>query len=509
MTRREVARMLGVSTTTVWRLHRGGSLPGIRIGSMTRYRREDVDVLINSGLPPGEQLTDDLEEHRMVEPLHDPQAAPLTRLPGPKRDKPPYRICFVSPCWHRGGLEAVTITHLRNLDRELWEPSILTGQVKDMQDSLPDDVPMLVDYDAFEWEYPPPGARFARARAAATAALREIQPDVVIGQLAHASLFAANDLGVPVIMEYHHCGWAWDAQEHPSDAIIAVTEHTAFRVHAEGRLPAVPVYLVYNGIDVGAFAYPDDQARADVRQYLGFEPTDKVIGFSGRFATEKHPVEWVSTFGNIKHGASAFRESMPEARGLMVGPLWEAEVYEASRERAEQRGLTWATLMPHDEVEEFTGRRPDAVDHREADIVHQHFPFTEMPRAYAAMDCLMHTRPDEPFGLIFPEALMCGTRVVGIGAAGPPEIYELLGHPPYMDLSAPANLDDLADTVAAHLNDPTGRVPPEYAAEVAGIFDSRQMTAHFSAIVMQYLDERETVSDRLRALAQEAREASE
>jgi glycosyltransferase involved in cell wall biosynthesis len=433
-------------------------------------------------------------------PHHEPIGFPLTRQVGPKPDSPPYKIAFVSPCWHRGGLEVVTITHIKHLDRDLFTPVVVTGQVKDMDDSLPEGVELIEHYLMFEWDFPPMPGPFQRARAEATKVLRDVAPDIVIGQLAHAPLFAANDLRVPLIGEYNHCGWNWDAQEHPSDFIIAVSDHSANRVHTSGRMPQVPVYLIYNGIDSEVFRPCDEESRTKVRESLGIRPDDLIVGFSGRFSQEKKPVEWVSCLASMK----AHRES--RVRGLMVGPMWEPEVYVASRERAEKRGLTWASVIPPDDVDEFTDQKTKYMQRAElaeADIIHAHVSPDQMPAMYGAMDCLMHTRTDEPFGLIIPEALMCRCPVVAMIGGGIPEIYDLLGLPPYVDLCEPGDLDEMADTVVAHLHD--GRVPPEFSLQVAEMFAAERMAGQFHELLVEKIGERETAAEMAARLAEEAR----
>lgn len=496
MTRAEAARFLDVSPITVWRWGQKGVLPTVQVGEHTRYRREDLEALVrrDPADSPGSAPTPREDEPPMagkIVPLHNPEAYPLARQVGPKPDSPPYKIAFVSPCWHRGGLEVVTLTHLQHLDRGLFDPVVVVGDVEAMDDSLPEGVELIEHRPMFEWDFPPSAPVFARARAEATKVLRDVAPDIVIGQLAHASLFAANDLGTPLIVEYNHCGWSWDAQEHPSDCIIAVSEHAALRVHGAGRLPQVPVYLIYNGIDTSRFRQSHDEGRAMVRDTMGVKPDDLIVGFVGRFSQEKRPVEWVSALASIK----AHRE--PKARGLMVGPMWDKEVYLAARDRAEKRGLTWASMVPPEEMDEFTDdktRYMRRAELAEADIIHAHVTPEQMPAVYAAMDCLMHTRTDEPFGLIVPEALMCGTPVVATIGGGIPEIYDILSMPPFVDLCEPGDLDEMADTVVAHLKD--GRVPNEYSLQVAQWFNAERMAGQFHELLVEKMGERETVTEK-------------
>ena len=49
----EVAKMLGISPRTIWRLKDAGKVPNpISIGSMVRWRREEISDWIAAGCPP-------------------------------------------------------------------------------------------------------------------------------------------------------------------------------------------------------------------------------------------------------------------------------------------------------------------------------------------------------------------------------------------------------------------------------------------------------------------------
>lgn len=48
----EVAKMLGIGTRTVWRLHSGGRIPApIRLGGAVRWRRQELIDWIAAGCP--------------------------------------------------------------------------------------------------------------------------------------------------------------------------------------------------------------------------------------------------------------------------------------------------------------------------------------------------------------------------------------------------------------------------------------------------------------------------
>lgn len=50
---REVAKMLGISTRSVWRLHSIGKIIApVRIGGAVRWRQDELKRWINEGCPP-------------------------------------------------------------------------------------------------------------------------------------------------------------------------------------------------------------------------------------------------------------------------------------------------------------------------------------------------------------------------------------------------------------------------------------------------------------------------
>jgi excisionase family DNA binding protein len=50
MTTVDVSRLLKCSIQTVYRLHRDGRLPSVKIGRLRRFRAEDVERLIDEGV---------------------------------------------------------------------------------------------------------------------------------------------------------------------------------------------------------------------------------------------------------------------------------------------------------------------------------------------------------------------------------------------------------------------------------------------------------------------------
>ena len=53
-----LARVLGTSTRTVWRLDAAGKLPrAVRLGGAKRWRRPEIEVWIEAGCPPRSEWT--------------------------------------------------------------------------------------------------------------------------------------------------------------------------------------------------------------------------------------------------------------------------------------------------------------------------------------------------------------------------------------------------------------------------------------------------------------------
>jgi len=346
----------------------------------------------------------------------------------------------------------VTITHLRYLDRRLFEPMLLVGSVREMDDSVPDGVEFHTNLGCFEF-YGHQG--FDEARQRSREVLAELKPDVVIGQLTHAGLFAANDVGVPAIIEYWHVGRGHDAKEHPSDVVLSVSHATTLSACKAGRRPRVPVKLAYNGIDDRRFRRVGTARIVELRQELGFNEQDVVMGWSGRIAPEKEPKGWVNILGELcRRGHNV--------RGLMVGAKWCTRSYAKMRSRALRVGLEWGV-----------------------DVVHRSVAYDEMPAYYSAMDVLVHTRPDEPFGMILPEALLCGTRVVGFAGGGMPEIADRVPVPDEMRLVKPWDWHALAAATEEAIEERRGVASDGHA--LAQMFGEQTMVCKLEETMLEML----------------------
>jgi len=403
-----------------------------------------------------------------------------TRNRGLPRPEPPYRIVFASPIWYRGGLEVVTCTHLKLLPRDLWQPILLVGHVDGME--FPPDCEVHVNETCFEW--PPKAespAKVKAAREASKTVLHKLQPDVVVGQLCNGLLWAANDLGIPCIAEYWHCGWGRDANEHPSDFIVSVSNATTEKcTKTFGRQPRVPVHVIYNGLEEGVWKFVSGRPDYDPGRHWGSRETirdncckvysrQQIMGFVGRISSEKDPLSWLdvlakvqATLGKVENDEVApHTAQVPRVVGMVCGAVWDQETYRQVVDRCRLRGMDWSQIR------------------------HVLCAYDRMPGYYSAMDVLVHCRQDEPFGMIVPESLSCGTPVVAFDAAGIHEIGEVLGYPEALHLVRPGDLDAMTREVLAVLE--SGERCDNLRPSVLEHFGAQRMSDQFQGLLLRQL----------------------
>jgi excisionase family DNA binding protein len=71
MTAAEVADFLGVSLDTVWDWHEAGELPSFKIGRAVRFRREEIDLWVESKRTPGANTPERHPDARAGTLAHD------------------------------------------------------------------------------------------------------------------------------------------------------------------------------------------------------------------------------------------------------------------------------------------------------------------------------------------------------------------------------------------------------------------------------------------------------
>jgi glycosyltransferase involved in cell wall biosynthesis len=129
--------------------------------------------------------------------------------------------------------------------------------------------------------------------------------------------------------------------------------------------------------------------------------------------------------------------------------------------RARRRFLTPAPLviwggMPG----EWEGEHPHTLATREriADVFFTGWrDHDELPLGLACADCFVAPSTDEPFGLVFLEAMACGLPVIGTRSGGPPSFVNVRAGEPDGWLVPPDDEAALADAMVAAVNDAPDR----------------------------------------------------
>jgi hypothetical protein len=298
--------------------------------------------------------------------------------------------------------------------------------------------------------------RYVRSVARLGREFRRERPDVVVGWMTKAQLYAgpaARLAGAPAIwcqqgMASSRSGLDRAATALPARGVVAVSQ-------AGGRAQRVlrphrPVEVVYPGVDLERF----DQGRlplpADARARLGLPAGGAIVGIVARLQ------RWKGVHVLVEALPHVIRRH-PDLHCVIVGGVHELEPgYEASlRRMVADLGLEGRVI--------FAGRQP------------------EVPLWLQAMDVVVHASADEPFGLTIVEAMALGKPVVGAASGGPLEIVRdsidgLLV--PHADTRA------LAFAVIRLLEDAElARRLGKAAQQRAGEFSSRRYAVRFAAAV--------------------------
>ena len=174
-----------------------------------------------------------------------------------------------------------------------------------------------------------------------------------------------------------------------ADAVFGISDYVSRSVVTFGRAPS-DVHTILNGIDVSRW----DPSKADghaVRRELGIAEQAPLLASVSRLFGHKGTAELLRAFALV-------RKEVPDARLLIVG-----EETPFSRGFAAQMQELARELGVADAVV-FTGARKD------------------VPDVMAACDVFSMPSDEEPFGLVYLEAMAMGKPVAAIGNGGTPEV---------------------------------------------------------------------------------------
>ena len=275
-----------------------------------------------------------------------------------------------------------------------------------------------------------------KAYRALIAMLREIKPDIVHTHSSKAGILgraAAAKLGIPAVHTIHgasfHYGQnpiahelyrlaeKWAARR--CEKFLSVCDAMTDQYVAAGIAPREKFVTIYSGMEVEPFLSPP-RSREVVRQELGLQPGDVVIGKIGRLFHLKGQ-EYVIA------AAPAVVARNPNAKFLLVGDgvlRAEFEKYIADL------GLSGHFV--------FTGLVPPS---RVPELIH-------------AMDIVVHTSLWEGLARVLPQGLIAGKPVISYDVDGAKEVI-ISGETGY--LLPPQSVAELSNAINILVADPALR----------------------------------------------------
>jgi len=206
-----------------------------------------------------------------------------------------------------------------------------------------------------------------------------------------------------------------------ADAIVGVSAFVA-RTATDFGYPPGKVHAVLNAIDPGQWDFKLDRAVA--RRELGIAPAAKVVLSASRLFHWKGQAELVRALALARRehpDAQLWIAGEDDRAGSPDRPSYAGEL----RELSQRLGLSAAVKM--------LGWRGD------------------LPRLLAACDVFGMPSFEEPFGLVFAEAMAMKRPVLGLDNGGTPEVVE---HGQTGLLSPPGDIDRLAENLRTLLSSP-------------------------------------------------------
>jgi glycosyltransferase involved in cell wall biosynthesis len=237
-----------------------------------------------------------------------------------------------------------------------------------------------------------------------------------------------------------------------ADAIVGVSSHTA-RTFVEAGYRPDRVHAVLNAIEPSRWDPSLDPAPG--RASLGVPDGAPLVVSVARLFRWKGHLELLGALAQVKR-------EYPNVRLAVVGSDYPADsgMTDMLKEHARQLGIGENVV--------FTGQRSDVAS------------------MLAACDVFALPSFEEPFGLVFAEAMAMKRPVVALTNGGTPEVVE---HGKCGLLSPPGDIDALAANLLRLLGDPALRAQfGEYGRwRVAQYFTPQRMASDFAALYARML----------------------
>lgn len=209
-----------------------------------------------------------------------------------------------------------------------------------------------------------------------------------------------------------------------ADGLIGVSDFVAKSTVAMGY-PTEKVFYVLNSLESGRWDFTTDSRP--VRREFGIGPDDMVLACVARLSQWKGQRELIKALVKVKQSNPAFKL-------LIVGDDHEDDVPGRGRFSLELKALVAELGLTEQVI--FTGQRHDIM------------------QILAACDIFALPTFEEPFGVVFLEALAMKKPVVSLASGGVPQVIDQ-GKSGL--LSPPQDIDGLAANLLKLINDPALR----------------------------------------------------
>lgn len=230
-----------------------------------------------------------------------------------------------------------------------------------------------------------------------------------------------------------------------SDAVIGISAYVTRTIVGMGRSPA-DVYTILNGIEPAGWDPANDGSA--VRRELGIPSDAPLIASVSRLFSWKGQRELLRAFALARAELKTLKLLIVGADEPMVHPG--SSFTEELKRLAESLGVREHVV--------FTGQRSD------------------VPQIMAACDVFTMPSFEEPFGLVFLEAMAMRKPVAALNNGGTPEVVE---HGKSGLLSSPEDIRGLADNILTLLRSPELRARMgDYGRQrVLEYFNAQRMAA--------------------------------
>jgi glycosyltransferase involved in cell wall biosynthesis len=268
----------------------------------------------------------------------------------------------------------------------------------------------------------------------------------------------------PGVGQGPHARW-WAARmgeaARRADATIAISPHQRSEAVRLLGLDPATVHLLPDGVDVERFAVrrlSADERRERwldwlVRDPQGWDEASKLPG-SVRYAQD----EVIDAFFDAETG-------QPRPVLMFVGRFLgfkRVPLLVRAYARARARMSVPAPLVIWGGAPgEWEGEHPHTVATREG-VAGVFFAgwrgHDELPVGLACADCFVAPSTDEPFGLVYLEAMACGLPVIGTLSGGPPSFVDVVPGEPDGWLVPPDDEEALVEAILQAVDDPVERI---------------------------------------------------